>query len=213
MNARKLALAEKEFLKTYPGGFENPEFVKVAKKHQVEKMTAAAQEQFGKAKFKEPVEVAEQMVKLISKSSLVSLFEKPKFRDAVRDMGTIERDALVAGLKAFLHGSQRRGFESMVAILAPHKLAKWSLLTVLPNYYRPNEEVFVKPTTAKDVIQHFELEELTYKPAPTWEFYEGYRAAILDMKSKVDPCLAPNNAAFCGFLMMSMGNWGLRNGK
>lgn len=36
------------------------------------------------------------------------------------------------------------------------------------------------------------------------KFYEGYRDLILDMKSKVDPSLAPSNAAFSGFLMMSL---------
>ncbi len=207
MNLKKLKAAEESFLKTYPGGFDHPEFEAVAKKHKVDQMTAAAREHLAKAKFNDPAEVTEQIIKLVSKSSLVSLFEKPRFRDTVRSMGTIERDTLADGMKKFLHGSRRKGFEMLVATLKPHKLAKWSLITILPNYYRPRDEVFVKPTTAKGVIDHFEIEGLTYKPSPTWEFYDGYRNAVFDMRSRVDPVLAPSNAAFLGFLMMSMGGW------
>lgn len=208
MNTAKLKAAEAAFLKQYPGGFDHPEFEAIAKKHQVDKRVAEAREHLAKARFQDRGELAEQMVKLVSRSSLVSLFEKPKFRDTVRGMGTVERDALVAGLKSLLHGSRRKGFETLVTILAPHKLAKWSLVSILPYYYRPQDEVFVKPTTAKGVIEHFELDNLSYKAAPTWEFYEGYRNVVLDMKSQVDPCLAPNNAAFLGFIMMSTGVWG-----
>jgi hypothetical protein len=42
-----------------------------------------------------------------------------------------------------------------------------------------------------------------YKPRPTWSFYAGYRDAIARMKAAVSPALAPNNAAFTGFLMMT----------
>ena len=91
----------------------------------------------------------------------------------------------------------------MVTVLEPGRLAKWSLLTIIPNYYHPDQEVFVKPTTTKKVIQQLELEGLTYRPAPTWEFYETYRHQILALRDNVSPSLAPSNAAFCGFLMMS----------
>jgi hypothetical protein len=213
MNTAKLKAAESAFLKTYPGGFDHPEFAAIAKKHQVDKRVAEAHEHFAKTRFQNQGELAEQMVKLVSRSSLVSLFEKPKFRDTVRRMGTVERDALVAGLKSLLHGSRRKGFETLVATLAPHKLAKWSLVSILPYYYRPQDEVFVKPTTAKGVVEYFELEGLSYKATPTWEFYEGYRAAVHDMKSQVDPCLSPNNAAFLGFIMMSTGVWPKSSGR
>jgi hypothetical protein len=84
------------------------------------------------------------------------------------------------------------------------RLAKWSLISICPVYFSPQEAVFVKPTTAKGVIAHFELDELHYRPQPYWEFYTGYRSIIQEMKSLVDPCLSPNSAAFSGFLMMSL---------
>ena len=104
----------------------------------------------------------------------------------------------------FIHVDQRRGFESLVDLLALEKIAKWSLLTIIPAYYAPSKEVFIKPTTAKGVIQYFEVEDLVYKPTATWEFYSGYRDLINEAKTKVNTSLSPTNAAFTGFLMMSL---------
>ena len=84
------------------------------------------------------------------------------------------------------------------------KMAKWSLISICPVYYSPQDEVFVKPTTAKKAIAHFELQNLHYRPQPSWEFYTTFRATINEMKTKVDSSLSPNSAAFTGFLMMSM---------
>lgn len=204
VNEKKLKEAAAKFLKTYPGGFAHPDMVAVGKKHKVEAMTSLTQHNFQKRCFADPEQIAEGMVQVVSRSSLVSMFEKPKFRDMVRGANAELKASLAADLKRMLHGNQERGFQGLVDSLAARKLGKWSLLTVIPNYFRPDEEVFIKPTTAKGVISHFELEGLVYRPQPSWEFYTAYREAILEMRAKVDPSLAPNNAAFCGFLMMSL---------
>jgi hypothetical protein len=203
VNLQKLKQAEQEFLMKYPGGFNHPSFEAIAKKHKVDQMTAFTHESFSKAKFNKPNEIVENMVKVVSRSSMVSLFEKPKFRDMVKDANQDERQALCDGLKRLLHGSQKKGFESILEVLRRYKLAKWSLISIIPAYYKPQDEVFVKPTTAKGVIEHFELEGLVYKPQPSWEFYSAYREQILNMREKVDSCLSPNTPAFSGFLMMS----------
>ena len=135
---------------------------------------------------------------------MISMFEKPKFKDFMFSLSENERQKFIYALKQFLHGKQEKGFNTMVEILTTGKLAKWSLLTILPNYYHPDEEVFIKPTTAKGIIAHFELAYLEYKPTPTWDFYQLYKKTILEMKANIDESLAPNNAAFCGFLMMSL---------
>ena len=203
MNKQKLKIAEARFMQRYPGGFSHPDMQAIGKKHRVTQMIALAQEEFAKSKFKNPETVAEAMVKMVSRSSLISLFEKPRFRDSVRIMSHSEKDLLTTGLEEFLHGKQEAGFELMTEALAQWKLAKWSLLTVIPNYYRPEHEVMVKPTTAKGVIDYFELKGLTYSPRPNWDFYQKFRDEIENMKASVDPLLSPSNAAFLGFLMMS----------
>lgn len=204
MNLEKLKEAESAFLYRYPGGFENPEMQLIGKKHNVGKRISQAQDCFAKNRFGDHENICSDMIKVVSAASMVSLFEKPKFRDLVRALPEQQKKRLSTGLKNFLHGDQEKGFHHMLEVLKSGKLAKWSLLTIIPNYYRPDEEVFVKPTTAKGVIATFELEGLIYNPQPDWEFYRGYRAAILEMKDLVNHSLTPSNAAFCGFLMMTM---------
>ena len=204
MNREKLREAEDRFLALYPLGFRDPAMLTLGKKHKMAQMIALAQDSFAEEKFTDLLAVAENLVKIVSRSSMVSIFEKPKFREGVFTMDSQQLQALANGLRGFLHGNQQEGFEKLVATLRPLKLAKWSLLTVAPNYYRPIDEVFVKPTTVKGVIDHFELAGLTYSPQPTWAFYAAYRQAIQEMKALVAPSLSPSNAAFGGFLMMSI---------
>ena len=131
------------------------------------------------------------------------MFEKPKFRDFIQGMNRDDREFLARGFQRLLHGKAEQGFADVVDVLTEGKLAKWSLVTLCPMYLRPKQEVFVKPTTTKNVIRQFELDDLVYHPRPSWAFYIKYRTAIDRMKAVVAPSLSPNNAAFTGFLMMS----------
>ncbi len=204
MNIEKLKEAESAFLYRYPGGFENPELALIGKKHRLTKRVKQAQEFFAKKNFRNVETICDNMVKVVNASSMVSLFEKPKFRDLVKSLTEKQKKQLSKGLDDFLHGDQEKGFNTMLAILKTYKLTKWSLISIIPNYYHPGDEVLVKPTTAKGVIKNFELEGLIYKPQPSWEFYEQYRATILEMKELVDKSLSPSNAEFSGFLMLTM---------
>jgi hypothetical protein len=204
MNLRKLREAEALFLQRYPGGFQNEEMQTVlAKKHNVGKLSEFTSTALAKKNFAKPGALLDDVVKIASRSSMVSMFEKPKFRDYVNGLARGDRELLVAGYKRLLHGKQEQGFNDVLDVLSEGKLAKWSLMTIHLHHFRPEHDVFVKPTTTKNVIRQFELEGLEYRPRPSWAFYERYRAVIDDMKAHVDPSLWPNNAAFTGFLMMS----------
>ncbi|WP_444997030.1 hypothetical protein [Aliikangiella sp. IMCC44359] len=203
MNIKKLKQAESSFFKQYPGGFEHPEMIKIGKKHKMDKMIEMTQLCFSKAKCRNIPTTVENMSKIVSRSSMVSMFEKPKFKDFIKELKNDEQEFLVDALVNFLHGKQQLGFEAMVDILKTRKLAKWSLLTIIPAYYSPNDEIFIKPTTVKNIIQYLEIENLVYKPTPTWAFYQEYRNIINELKTKVDSSLSSSNAAFSGFLMMS----------
>lgn len=204
MNRKRLKQAETDFLADHPEGFDDPYFIEVARKHKMDAMVEMAQQRFAPRCFRDADALCDDMVRIVSRSSMVSLFEKPRFRDFVQASDSATRKRLASGLKSLLHGKQERGFNLMLDVLADARLAKWSLMTIIPNYYHPNDEVFVKPTTAKGVIAFFELQDLDYKPRPSWAFYARYRAEILAMKQQVDTRLSPSNAAFSGFLMMTM---------
>lgn len=204
MHLKRLQFAEAEFLNTYPGGFSHPEMVAIGKKHNVNKLADFCQEAFAKPKFKHTDQILEDWIKVISRSSMISMFEKPKFKSFVNTRNSDEKKSLVDSLKLMLHGKAQQGFELQLDLLKIDKLAKWSIISAVPAYYRMQDEIFIKPTTAKGIVRFFELDDITYKPTPSWEFYEKYRAYILEMKKHVDTSLSPNNPAFCGFLMMSI---------
>jgi hypothetical protein len=204
MNLKKLKRAEDVFMARFPGGFSHPDMLAIGKKHKMANMITLSHEMFAKKNFRDTAEIIENMIKIVSRSSMVSVFEKPKFRDFARGLEPKQKNILVSGLKEQLHGDTQKGFEKILDIMKIGKMAKWSLISICPVYFHPQQEVFVKPTTAKKAIVHFELNDLHYKPQPSWEFYQRFRAIINDMKTKVDPLLSPNSAAFTGFLMMSM---------
>lgn len=204
LNIKKLKLAEAEFLQRFPGGFDHPDMLKIGKTHKMDKMVALAQESFSKKASKDIETYTENMVKVVSRSSMVSMFEKPKFRDFVHRLDTNEKAFLVKAMHQMLHGKQPAGFGALVDLLQIEKLAKWSLISIIPAYYSPNAEVFVKPTTTKNVIKQFDVADLIYHAKPSWDFYQRYREMILQAKQALHPSLSPSNAAFSGFLMMSM---------
>lgn len=204
MNLKLLKAYEREFLARYPGGFMNEEMQEIGKKHRVDKMEAMVHECFASEKFVFPGQIVEDMIKVVTRSSLVSVFEKPKFRDYVRSLDESAKEQLASGLYELLHGDKEMGFNRMLEVLVAGKMAKWSLMTVIPVYYALNEEIFVKPTVTKNVIRIFELEDVVYKPRPSYEFYKKYKAHIMTMKEACDPLVKPNNPAFTGFLMITM---------
>jgi hypothetical protein len=89
-------------------------------------------------------------------------------------------------------------------MLSHYKIAKWSIVSVVPFYFAPKREAFVKPTTAKGILAYLEIEDLQYRPLPSWEFYSGYRSLLQRIKREVDPSLSPNYAALTGFMMSVM---------
>ena len=204
MNTQKLKEAEKAFLEIYPLGFDSPEMVEIIKKHRMDKLVKFAHESFAPDALEHVQETADNMIKLVSRSSMVSVFEKPKFRDAVLAMAREEKEFLAESLAMLLHGDEAQGFHQMLDILTKYNLAKWTLITVFSCYYYPETDLLFKPTTVKNVVKHFELEDLLYKPRPSYDFFVEYRAAIADMKAQVNKSLSPSNAAFSGFLMMAM---------
>lgn len=204
MNIEKLKEAERDFFMDYPKGFESPEMLEVGKKHKVAKMTELAHDILSMESLKDTETSCENFIKLVSRSSMVSLFEKPKFRDTVRGMTPEEKKQLVDGVKDLIHGNEEVGFNKVLEILKKYKLGKWTLITVFRCYYYPDTDMLYKPTTVKNIIKKYELEGLVYKPTPSYEFFIKYRDAINNMKTHVEPSLSPNNPSFSGFLMMTM---------
>ncbi|MDD9950804.1 MAG: hypothetical protein OXT67_04485 [Zetaproteobacteria bacterium] len=203
MNISVLRAAQKSFLEQYPGGFAHEELQAIGKKHKMDEMVAMTRAACQKAKFAQPEQLMQQVVKIISKSSMISVFDKPKMKDAVAAMSRVDKEALVGYLYEWLHGKEKVGFEGWVQEWRRHKMGRWPVVTAIPAYYRPQKEIFVKPNTTKLIIEQLEL-DVCYHSTPTWDFYRRYRKLILELKAQAPKIQAPNNPAFCGFLMMAL---------
>jgi hypothetical protein len=203
MNLQKLKDAEVYFYELYPKGFDDEGLSQIRKRHNTAKISEQVQEMFAPDNFGQPELICENFAKIVSKSSLISLFEKPKVRDMVKGMSIAQKDMLSIALYELLFGDKKDGFESLVDILVENKLGKWSLVSLIPYYYYREKEFFIKPTTTKNIIKYFEIENLIYKPRPSYEFYTAYKKILQKMKKKVK-INTKDNAAFTGFLMISM---------
>ena len=205
MNLEKLEEAEANFFAFYPKGFEDEGLLPIIKRHNTEKIGKSVEELFAPERFQNGDEIGESFAKIVSKSTLISLFEKPRVRDMIKNMSMDQRDMFAIALKELIHGKKERGFEMIVEVLAMYGLAKWSIVTLIPYYYDREKNFFIKPTTTKDIIKFFEIGGIIYKPRPTYEFYERYTRVLSEMRSHVSPLIGNDNAGFTGFLMMAMG--------
>ena len=203
-NLDRLRQAETEFLLVYPQGFADPAIAPLRRKHNVDRLVRHAQEHFTRLACQRPDAVCEALLRTVSRSSMVARFEKPRFREFIGSLGSDERATLAFAVEQRLHGRRRQGFELMLGMLAGHGLAKWSLISAVPFYFSPRREVFVKPTTAKRILTWLEVEDLHYRPEPSWAFYTGFRRLLRRIRREVPPSLSPTNAALTGFLMMSL---------
>ena len=80
MNLYKLKEAEANFLIRYPKGFADPAMAPIKKKHNVDALVTFAQANLTQMHCLKPHFVADTLLKLISRSSMISRFEKPQFK-------------------------------------------------------------------------------------------------------------------------------------
>ncbi len=200
----KLNKCQMKFLMDHPMGFDDESLKDINKRHNFSKMATLTQESMAEENFKNRDKIIESILEIVSKSSLISRFNKPKFKTFINSMTHFERELLVDGYQMMLYGDEERGFNQVLEVYKRYKVAGWPVMTIILAYIKPNHEVFIKPTTVKNIIKYFEIESITYNAKPNFDFYNTFREIINEMKMNVEPSLYPSNAAFTGFLMMTM---------
>ena len=204
MNLERLRAAEASFLERYPQGFEDPAIRDIRRKHNVPRLIEFAREQLTRTGCHRPEHVAQTLLAIVSRSSMVSRFEKPRFKEFLGSLSSDDRKDLAYAVEQRLFGRRKLGFEMLAGMMAHHRIARWPVVSAVPFYFAPRREVFVKPTTTKRILAFLDVAHLHYQSTPSWEFYRGYRDLLTQVRKHVSPSLAPNNAALTGFLMMSM---------
>ncbi|RXK14497.1 hypothetical protein CP965_03340 [Halarcobacter mediterraneus] len=201
MNTEALKDLEAEFLEEYPEVFEDERLVKQIKKFNPSKLEELSKEFFKKDNFSQPEIICDNFVKIVYKSVVISFYDKMKLRDAFKELGMYEKDMFSIALYDLLYGNKKEGYEGIVEILKEYNLAKWTLISLVPYYLNRDKDYFVKPTTAKSIISYLQLKNLEYKPTPSYEFYQGFKKALDEIKTKIDKSLkAKDNIYLTAFL-------------
>jgi hypothetical protein len=200
----KLTVLQNRFFLEYPNGFEDDKIKEIIEKHKMKKLKEFAKEKFSKESFLDKERIIDEYIKLIQKSSLVSVFEKTKLKSVKKELETYHLDQLNEALYELIHGNQEIGFEMITDILDIYGIAKWPIITVLGVYLNPEYEVLVKPTTVKGILEYFQIKDIKYTVRPNYNFYNEYRKFINELKKDANKSLNVDNAAFCGFIMMAI---------
>ena len=204
MNIEKLKEYEAEFLEQYPNGFDDRNFSSIMKTYNPIKLEEFAKDALKKENFQNPSLVVDGFFKVVQKSVFVSVFDKLKLKDMIATLNSYEKDMLSIEIYKLLYGNKRKGFEGLVEFLTEYKLAKWTIISVVPYCINRHQDYFIKPTTTKNIIKTFELEDCIYKTKPSFEFYDKYTKALDIMKSSIDKSLSPDNVGFTAFLKVAI---------
>lgn len=200
----KVKYLEEKFLQIYPQGFESESLVEEGKKHKLRKTSDFIIESTLQKNLDSGLDALEDVVKCVTKSSMVSVFEKVKFKDLIKGITDDEKFYFLDALNENIHGDEEKGFNMLKDFLSKYKLAKWPLMTVFRAYINLDYDVFIKPTTVKKILAYLEYDEIKYSPTPTYEFYTKYRDLMNGLKEHVDSSLYPSNPAFSGFFMIML---------
>jgi hypothetical protein len=173
-------MIDDNFLAMYPLGLGDPDWIGLGKKHNPDKIIKILHEEFSKGALEEVIEnelfeeTANKILKLIKKSTTVSVFEKVAFQHYIEEPFTHE--PLVRSLYNLLHHFSKESFDRMAEVLAMYKsdrtknVAKWPVITFFLSYYDADNYSFVKPRTVKTVAKNLEI-DIDYKPMPNYETY------------------------------------------
>lgn len=204
MNIEKLKECEYRFYDYYKDGFNDEKLVKTVKLFNTIKFNEMAKKSFAIENFSNIEIVTEGFFTILLKSPLVSFYEGDTLRKALKSFTNFEKEMLSIYLQDILYGNLKNSFDDFIELMATKNLAKWHIITLIPYYFLPNENYFLKPTTTKNIIKYFELENLKYSSKPTFKFYKEYIKMLEKMKKVVKKELVDDNAKFTGFLRMTM---------
>jgi hypothetical protein len=183
--ANKALRCRRKFLRFFPGGFADETYIDwergykwEAHERWMERLAPDVYRQL--LESGRYVEIAEQAVRIESRTNLLFSFEKMALRDAVKSAGGARRFA--EGLYAFLHGpgDDRRRFENWCETVAglPRRQTRvltWPLLTVFGFIATPERHIFLKPNVTRIAAREYGF-DFAYKSRPNWDTYENLLA-------------------------------------
>jgi hypothetical protein len=170
----------RKFLRLFPGGFHDPEYVELERdyKWRAHEAWAAA---LGPKRFRallgagKYAEIASRAVSIESRTNLLFSFEKMALRDAIRSAAGAR--AFSQGLYEFLHGrdTDEARFTRWIETVAglPRRQTRvltWPLVTVFGFIAVPPEHFFLKPRVTQAAAREYGY-DFQYVSRPNWATY------------------------------------------
>ncbi len=188
----RYAAIDADFLVRFPGGFQDPDWIALARKHKsYAKAEALCQRELTRDKLDAALasgklaDATQACRQIISLATTVSTFEKIAFRNYMdqRDLNL----PFVQALRDVLHDFGPASFETYVDTLAMARMdpkanaAKWPIVSCFLACFDPQRHVCVKPTTIKKVAARLGA-DIHYQSRPNHECYEAVRQMVLDFR-------------------------------
>lgn len=193
--------ADFAFLKRFPNGLEDEEFVGIGRKHKADNLIKAVNEELSKKNLdnlinkKDYKTICEIALKLLRRASVLSVFEKVAFSNFIAHE-EIQEDFAKA-LYNFMYDFNEQNFERFTLILARYRsekncnCAKWTVVSFFVAYLDPERFVFIKPTTTKAIANALEV-DIEYQSYPIYTVYEKVYNMIYEYREQSDICKGQN---------------------
>lgn len=133
--------ARERFLKYFPAGFDDPDYAP----HERDDKDAAKRfidENLPIGRIPAEPSPGPVALKAFQATNLLSPFEKVRLKDALNGPRALQ---FLESAEAFALGDVADGLRGMAAALKPHDGAKWTVVTYLPYFWRPETHMFLKP--------------------------------------------------------------------
>ncbi|MEN3810492.1 hypothetical protein ABH309_08995 [Chromobacterium piscinae] len=190
----RYAAIDADFLARFPGGFQDPDWQTLARRHKnYAKAEALCQSELTRTKLDTALasgklaDATHACRQIISLATTVSTFEKIAFRNYMdnRDLNL----PFVQALRDVLHDFGPDSFAAYVDTLAMARMdpkanaAKWPIVSCFLACFDPQRHVCIKPTTVKKVAARLGV-DIHYQSRPNYECYLAVQRMVLDFRSR-----------------------------
>lgn len=174
---KSLPDAQRDFLRFFPRGFEDPQYFKEERDYKVEAgkllQTLLNQDEFVRLlRDQDFEEIARRALQVANKTNLIFPNEKMSLKDGLKTPENVR--IFAESLYELLYGKEpfRTRFEAFAHCLERIGAAKWTTATYFPFLAFPEEHMFLKPEVTKHAAELTKA-ELNYKSELNWLTYSS----------------------------------------
>ncbi|SRR6266852_117175 len=186
---RTIVQLKESFLRQFPGGFEDPRYVKFERAYkfaasELLKRTLSSEELNLLLRAGDHAEVCRRALAVISRTNLVFPNEQMALRDGITGEGAAQFSRALADLLYGSSSSQDR-FERFSKMLEIVGAAKWTIATYFRFLAELETQMFLKPEATKAAAEACGF-ELNYRQDLNWRTYETLLAFSAFLKEAIE---------------------------